>query len=54
LTTTVDTPSAGLRGTIDADTVAQLVARLRGVCGDEHVLTHAHDLRIYQSDGLLH
>jgi glycolate oxidase len=31
-----------------------LIARLRAACGDEHVLTHAHRLRTYQSDGLLH
>ena len=40
-----------LRGRPDADTVAQLVARLRGICEDEHVLTDPHDLRTYQSDG---
>jgi glycolate oxidase len=33
---------------------AELVARLRAICGEEHVLTHPHDLRTYQSDGLLH
>ncbi|MCA1689872.1 MAG: FAD-binding protein [Actinobacteria bacterium] len=33
---------------------AELIGRLRAICGDEHVLTHAHDLRTYQSDGLLH
>jgi glycolate oxidase len=33
---------------------AEIVERLRAICGDEHVLTHAHDLRTYQSDGLLH
>jgi hypothetical protein len=38
---------------IDADAVAQLVGRLRGISGDEHVLTHQHDLRTDQSDGLL-
>jgi glycolate oxidase len=54
LATTADTPPAGVEGTVDADTVAQLVGRLRGICGDEHVLTHPHDLRTYQSDGLLH
>ncbi len=32
----------------------EIVARLRAICGDEHVLTHPHDLRTYQSDGLLH
>ncbi|MGI8844626.1 MAG: FAD-linked oxidase C-terminal domain-containing protein [Thermoleophilaceae bacterium] len=30
-----------------------LVAELRAACGDEHVLTHHHDLRTYESDGLL-
>jgi hypothetical protein len=54
LATTADTPPAEAEGTIDADTVAQLVARLRSICEDEHVLTHRHDLRTYQSDGLLH
>jgi glycolate oxidase len=34
--------------------VAELVARLRAICRPEHVLTHPHDLRTYQSDGLLH
>jgi glycolate oxidase len=33
---------------------AELVARLRAICGAEHVLTHPHELRTYQSDGLLH
>ncbi len=33
---------------------ASLVARLRVICGDANVLTHPHDLRTYQSDGLLH
>ncbi len=31
-----------------------LAAELRSVCGDEHVLTHRHQLRTYESDGLLH
>ena len=30
-----------------------LVAKLRAACGDEHVLTHHHQLRTYESDGLL-
>ena len=30
-----------------------LVAKLRDACGDEHVLTHHHQLRTYESDGLL-
>ena len=32
----------------------ELVRRLRAVCGGEHVITHAHQLRTYESDGLLH
>src|ERR687891_1209654 len=31
----------------------QLVPRLRGIVGDEHVITHEHQLRTYESDGLL-
>jgi glycolate oxidase len=31
-----------------------LVGRLREICGDAHVYTHPHQLRTYQSDGLLH
>ena len=38
----------------DSALYAQLVARLREICGAEHVLTHEHQLRTYQSDGLLH
>jgi glycolate oxidase len=34
--------------------VDSLVGRLRAICGDEHVLTHPHQLRTYESDGLLH
>jgi glycolate oxidase len=30
-----------------------LVAELRRIAGDEHVLTHEHDKRTYESDGLL-
>jgi glycolate oxidase len=30
----------------------QTIGRLRGICGDEHVLTHPHALATYQSDGL--
>jgi glycolate oxidase len=29
-----------------------LIARLQGICGSEHVLTHPHALATYQSDGL--
>src|SRR5918999_5517328 len=31
----------------------QLVPRLRGIVGDEHVIIHEHQLRTYESDGLL-
>ena len=30
----------------------QLISRLQGICGTEHVLTHEHALATYQSDGL--
>jgi glycolate oxidase len=30
-----------------------LADRLRGIVGDEHVVTHEHQLRTYESDGLL-
>jgi glycolate oxidase len=33
--------------------VDALVERLRAVCGGEHVYTHPHQLRTYESDGLL-
>jgi glycolate oxidase len=33
---------------------ADLVARLQGICGAEHVLTHPHALATYRSDGLAH
>ena len=33
---------------------AELVARLEGVCGAEHVLTHPDALATYRSDGLAH
>jgi glycolate oxidase len=32
----------------------ELVARLQGICGQEHVLSHPHDLATYRSDGLGH
>src|SRR3954451_6521910 len=32
----------------------RLVDRLREVCGDEHVVTQRHELKTYESDGLLH
>src|SRR5437588_4102234 len=31
---------------------AELVGRLEGICGSEHVLTHPDDLATYRSDGL--
>jgi glycolate oxidase len=33
---------------------AELIARLEGICGSEHVLTHPHALATYRSDGLAH
>jgi glycolate oxidase len=33
---------------------ADLVSRLQGICGSEHVLTHPHALATYRSDGLAH
>jgi glycolate oxidase len=32
----------------------ELVARLKGICGPEHVLIHPHELATYRSDGLAH
>src|SRR3954466_12524593 len=32
----------------------RLPDRLREVCGDEHVVTQRHQLKTYESDGLLH
>jgi glycolate oxidase len=32
----------------------ELVTRLEGICGPEHVLTHPHALATYRSDGLAH
>ena len=34
--------------------VSALTPRLRGICGDDHVITHHDQLRTYASDGLLH
>jgi glycolate oxidase len=34
--------------------LAPLVSRLREICGDAHVVTQRHQLRTYESDGLLH
>jgi glycolate oxidase len=33
---------------------SELVERLRAICGSKHVVTHAHQLKTYASDGLLH
>ena len=35
-------------------TGTELIARLEGICGAEHVLTHPHALATYRSDGLAH
>ena len=35
------------------EVAAALVAELRAAVGDEHVITHEHQLRTYESDGLL-
>jgi FAD/FMN-containing dehydrogenase len=32
----------------------ELVGRLLGICGEEHVLVHRDDLYTYASDGLTH
>ncbi len=36
------------------DSGSQLLARLRAICGSEHVLTHPDALATYRSDGLRH
>jgi glycolate oxidase len=41
-------------GALRPDIERELLARLRATCGEEHVLTHPHQLRTYASDGLLH
>ena len=41
------------RPPVDPAAADRLVARLRAICGDEHVLTDRHQLRTYESDGLL-
>src|SRR5438067_7786014 len=33
--------------------MAQLLRQLERICGDDHVVTHPHALRTYESDGLL-
>ena len=43
-------PQGAAAPTSEADRV---VERLRAICGDENVIVHEHQLRTYQSDGLL-
>jgi glycolate oxidase len=38
---------------VERERYEELVARLRPICGDEHVLVHEDDLYTYASDGLL-
>src|SRR3954449_11453813 len=38
---------------VDRAVLEALVERLRAICGREHVHTHEHQLRTYESDGLL-
>jgi glycolate oxidase len=38
---------------VESDLYRELVGRLQAACGDEHVLTHPHELHTYASDGLL-
>jgi glycolate oxidase len=40
-------------GGVDPRVLQALVGELRRICGDEHVHTHEHQLRTYESDGLL-
>ncbi len=39
--------------TVAVATADKLVAQLRSICGPEHTITHEHQLRTYESDGLL-
>ena len=39
--------------TVAVDVADKLVAELAAICGDENVFTHEHQLRTYESDGLL-
>ena len=38
---------------IDLEALPPLIARLRSICGDKHVVTHPDSLRTYESDALL-
>jgi len=46
-------PASGARPLSSAD-AERLIAGMRSLCGDAGVITHPHDLRTYESDGLLH
>jgi glycolate oxidase len=39
--------------TVDVATADRLIADLESICGVDHVITHEHQLRTYESDGLL-
>ena len=43
----------GGRPDVDPAALQRLVAELRRICGSEQVVTHPHQLRTYESDGLL-
>src|SRR3712207_3705137 len=38
---------------VDPAALRELIERLKELCGAEHVHTHEHQLRTYESDGLL-
>jgi glycolate oxidase len=39
--------------TVETQTADRLIAELEAICGPEHTITHEHQLRTYESDGLL-
>src|SRR4051812_35292564 len=39
--------------TVTVATADKLIAELESICGPEHTITHQHQLRTYESDGLL-
>jgi glycolate oxidase len=39
--------------TVEVATADRLIAELESICGPGHVITHEHQLRTYESDGLL-
>ena len=51
---TVEPPPTLRTHTRDPRVMDALVGELRRICGDEWVYTHDHELRTYESDGLLH